>query len=186
MKGKYLEPNLTDHVLLSNDAGLRQGHEIRKDRSAILLCMPYFCVAPYFSEYPSYIPNFHPMRTLLQSSFISTPRKRGLQQAICNLENPNNGHCFHVPQIWCLILGGGRCCSCLHVYINQLTLLDLLITCTHLPTASVKRGLGGIKILPASGANESPRIRVSHGGTGIWLLPVTDCMTWLVSRTMEW
>lgn len=107
MKGKYMEANMTDHPVLSSDANFGQAQETTKDRTATLLCMPYFFVAPYVTEYPSNVPNFHPMRTLLQSSFISTPKKRDLQQAICNLENPEKGHCFHVPQIWCLILGDG-------------------------------------------------------------------------------
>lgn len=112
VRGKYLEPNVTDHPFLSKDTGPGQGQKTEDDRNAILLSIPYFCMAPYVTEYPSHIPNLHPMRTLLQSSYTSTPKERDLQQAVCNLGYPKQGHCFHVPQIWCLILGDGACRLC--------------------------------------------------------------------------
>lgn len=106
-RGKYLEPNVTDHAILGNDNSSKHDSS-KKEHSALLLCMPYFCLAPY-STYPSsQTSDFHPLRTLLQSWHMSTPKKRDLQQAICGLEYPTDGQIFHVPQIWCLILSNSK------------------------------------------------------------------------------
>lgn len=104
---KLLEPNVTIQSILGNDDTSERSFS-KKEHPALLLCMPYFCLAPYSTYSPSQGSDFYPMRTLLQSWHMSTPKKRDLQQAICGLEYPTKGQIFHIPQIWCLILGNGK------------------------------------------------------------------------------
>ena len=105
-KGKYLDPGVTTAGILGSGHSPERDYR-RRNRPAALLCMPYFCLAPYSDQPPSQASNFYPMRTLLQYSHVSTPKKRDLQQAITGLDLPKGGYIFHVPQMWCLILGKG-------------------------------------------------------------------------------
>lgn len=42
--------------------------------------------------------------TLLQSRFSRTTRSRDMEQAVCQLKGAPQGYCFHVAQLWCLVL----------------------------------------------------------------------------------
>jgi hypothetical protein len=44
------------------------------------------------------------MRTLLQARFSLVQKQRDLQQAVCQLEDAATEHCFHIAQLWCLVL----------------------------------------------------------------------------------
>ncbi|KAI9870996.1 MAG: hypothetical protein M1830_003546, partial [Pleopsidium flavum] len=74
-KGKYLEPHFAEENVYNRRL------KVKKERSAQLLCIPYFCLAPYLTHSLSHASQLHPMRTLLQSSYSSAPKKRDLQQA---------------------------------------------------------------------------------------------------------
>lgn len=106
-KGKYLDFNFATHAILSNNDAFERDSS-KKQPSALLLCMPYFCLAPYSTDSASQASESYPLRTLLQSWHMSTPKRRDLQQAICDLGYPTKGQVFHVPQIWCLILGNSK------------------------------------------------------------------------------
>lgn len=97
-----MEPNLAEEVVYDNKYKKKKKRESR----ALLLCLPYFSLGPYSAQAASSVPmqDLHPMRTLLQSSFGLTPKKRDMQQAVCSLNNAAEGHCYHIPQIWCIVL----------------------------------------------------------------------------------
>lgn len=99
--GKYMEPNLVEEVVYDNKYKKK-----KRESRALLLCLPYFSLGPYSAQAASSLPmqDLHPLRTLLQSSFGLTPRKRDMQQAVCGLNHAAEGHCYHVPQIWCIVL----------------------------------------------------------------------------------
>ena len=107
-KGKYLDSDVMTAAVFSKGSTSKEDLK-DKERSALFLCMPFFCLAPYSDYSPSQPSNFYPLRTLLQSSDMSTPKARDLQQAISSLDYPMKDCLFHVPQIWCLIIGNGRC-----------------------------------------------------------------------------
>ncbi len=106
-RAKCLAPNVTIHATSSDESTTERDFS-KKKRDAVLLCMPYFCLAPYSSSSSPQASDFYPLRTLLQYWHMSTPKKRDLQQAICGLEYSTEGHIFHIPQIWCLILGNSQ------------------------------------------------------------------------------
>lgn len=68
------------------------------------ICLPYFALqrcAGLLSA--SSLASFPPL-TLLQSHYSRTPQQRDLEQAVCELGAAPRGDCFHVAQLWCLVL----------------------------------------------------------------------------------
>lgn len=79
---------------------------IAKPKNATWMCIPYFCLDRYVGSGSGGRAASHPMRTLLQVRFSSVRKDRDMQQAVCQLLNTrrNADHCFHIAQIWCLLL----------------------------------------------------------------------------------
>jgi hypothetical protein len=44
------------------------------------------------------------MRTLLQARFSMVEKQRDMQQAVRHLDGIPLDHCFHIAQMWCLII----------------------------------------------------------------------------------
>lgn len=106
--GKYLQPNLAFKPISKNDDALGKPKNWEQEASVSFLCMPYFLLAPYSTSAPLQASSCYPLRTLLQSWHMSTPKKRDMQQAIRNLNYPKEDYVFHVPQVWCLMLGDSK------------------------------------------------------------------------------
>lgn len=49
-----------------------------------------------------------PAQTLLQAQFARVGRERDMQQAVCGGRGVPAGHCFHVAQLWCVVLDNCR------------------------------------------------------------------------------
>ena len=75
----------------------------------LLLCLPYFELAPLFGKGPTQNSRVHQLRTLLQysSAHAPTSNDKDLQQAVCHLKSSIKGHCYHVSYLWCLFIGKG-------------------------------------------------------------------------------
>ncbi|KAL8920253.1 MAG: hypothetical protein Q9172_004581 [Xanthocarpia lactea] len=97
-KGKYLEPNLAPREPTSGQS------KAKKNLPVHFLCLPYFLLKPLASHPFSITSDIHPTRTLLQIQYPSTSVKKDLQQVVCQLDYTEKRNCFHVPQLWCLIV----------------------------------------------------------------------------------
>ena len=86
------------------------GDDEKDEPPMILLCLPYFELAPLFGKSPSQNSRIHQLRTLLQysSTHTSTSNSKDLQQAVCHFDSTPKGHCYHVSYLWCLFIGNGR------------------------------------------------------------------------------
>lgn len=182
-KGRYLDHNLTSHVAPTSDEASEVGTSKHKP-SVLFFSMPYFCLAPYTAYVPSNTSDFSPIKTLLQSWHISTPKQRDLQQAVCGLPYSTKGHVFHVPQIWCLMLSNSEPHSTLRYFDQRHSLLmgmiETLITCMTSQSTADKPQWNGIRVRSVSPEEDQPQLRVSDGGTRVWLLAVKSCTTWTV------
>ena len=69
------------------------------------LCLPYFSLERYDRRTSSYRPSSHPIRALLQAQYPGIQKEQDLQQAVTFLPTTPKDHCFHIAQLWCLILG---------------------------------------------------------------------------------
>lgn len=96
--GMEMEANVAEAMVSQKGGG-----KGRKQKM-LLICIPYFHLASYSPEIPSNSTHLHPMKTLLQSNYSGVSKQRDLRQVVCALGLPQKGHCFHVPQLWCLVI----------------------------------------------------------------------------------
>ncbi|EHK21542.1 uncharacterized protein TRIVIDRAFT_209419 [Trichoderma virens Gv29-8] len=69
------------------------------------ICIPYFHLQQY-SESPSASNTaLFPAQTLLQSQYSRSSQQRDMDQAVCQIGQVPRGECFHISQLWCLIVG---------------------------------------------------------------------------------
>jgi hypothetical protein len=79
------------------------------DRSYIFCCMPYHQLAPYSPLGAIANSRLHPVRTLLQSKYPSTTKKRDFEQAVRSISGTPSNCVFHTSNLWCLIINNSRC-----------------------------------------------------------------------------
>jgi hypothetical protein len=79
-------------------------------RSAHWLSLPYFSLEPYSGLLSASSPSVYPIQTLLQSQLSRATRDRDMQQAVCQNTSIAAGLCFHIDQLWCIVLDNCKCC----------------------------------------------------------------------------
>jgi hypothetical protein len=101
-------------VVTENIAGVQKAPMSRVE--ATWMCLPYFCLQKYSGASSGLHPSSHPIRTLLQARFSSVKKDRDMQQAVCRLPSTPSEHCFHIAQVWCIVLNECKTifCSTLH------------------------------------------------------------------------
>jgi hypothetical protein len=72
------------------------------------MSLPYFSLEKYAYQKVGDKSTSHPVRTLLQSHIPSVGRERDINQVASKLPNVPEEFCFHVPQLWCLVIDGGE------------------------------------------------------------------------------
>lgn len=164
--------------------GDRPQDKLSRARAAIWICLPYFCLAEYSGVLSASRSGAHPMQTLLQARFSLVQKDRDLQQAVCNLLGTPPGFCFHIAQLWCLVLDD---CNIPWSYLEVDDVADiplaLLVTCARIPMSALQGEAISVisDPMPVQSRGKSPKILVSCGGSVLWSLPVEDCQTWFVS-----
>lgn len=152
-----------------------------KSRSIFWMCVPYFCLDKY-GVTSGLRSSSHPMRTLLQARFSMTEKQRDLQQAVCYLPDTPNEHCFHIAQVWFLILDD---CGSFHFRVHRILTCEALIISCAQNSISILQGesIDTCSLSPLeSPLPISPNILVSVKSLVTWSLPVNQCETWFVSR----
>ncbi|KAI9740615.1 MAG: hypothetical protein M1834_005196 [Cirrosporium novae-zelandiae] len=149
---------------------LEDGQKDPRPRKVTWLCLPYFCLEKYTEEQPKFTAS-HPMITLLQAQNSMTSKIRDLQQAVCELENTPEGHCFHIAQIWYLILED-----------------SLIVSCSRAPISTLQRDLVTINSTPTprDSAVDSPMLFVSGGKAQLWAFPLSECQSWFAFMSHFW
>lgn len=99
---QHMEPGCFDY-LLPHDSGV--GGQTRTTRSVTWICLPYFSLEPY-SGLLSGAENSSafPIQTLLQAQFSRAAKERDMQQAVRQVAKAGPGLCFHISQLWCIII----------------------------------------------------------------------------------
>ncbi|RDA83773.1 hypothetical protein CP532_5184 [Ophiocordyceps camponoti-leonardi (nom. inval.)] len=131
------------------------GKAKEEKRAARWICLPYFSLQPYSGLLEASSPASFPSQALLQSQYSRTPRQRDMRQAVCQLGMAPKGHCFHITQMWCLVLDN-----------------SLLVTCSSMSQADLcSRSLQQFSQPPQRepGSNGSGRILVSYGSAVQWI-----------------
>lgn len=96
---QYMEPAVMPYRI--PDGG--QNRSI-VSRTAAWVCLPYFSLENYSGLLSAENTSEFPVQTLLQAQFSKTARERDMQQAVCQIGRKGNGRCFHIAQLWCLII----------------------------------------------------------------------------------
>ena len=73
-------------------------------RTATWLCIPYFSLQKYGGPLSGATSGSFPTRTLLQEQYSGVSAERDMQQAVCQTGHVPPGMCFHVAQMWCIVL----------------------------------------------------------------------------------
>ena len=95
-----MEPGFLDIEIPSEDGT----DERSSPKRATWWCLPYFCLVKYAGDLSAHKFGSHPMQTLLQVRFNSVKKERDMQQAICKIIGPASRSCFHIAQIWYIIV----------------------------------------------------------------------------------
>lgn len=136
------------------------------------MCAPYFSLNKYSDDISKLGQGAHPMRTLIQARFALVDKRRDMQQAVCCLSNSEPDVCFHISQIWYVIVGD-----------------SLLFTCARLPTSALRGDSLQFSIIssPEPYKDEARKLLISFGSHVLWAFRLDDCQTWfaLVTRFSE-
>jgi hypothetical protein len=68
------------------------------------ICFPYFSLEQYQGLFANPKKGAHPMHTLLQTRSTLVGRERETKQAVCQVSDNQEKLCFHVGQLWCLVI----------------------------------------------------------------------------------
>lgn len=77
------------------------GRATSTPRTATWVCVPYLSLEAY-SRLDS--ASGFPAKTLLQMQYSRAGKARDMQQAVCMNGGVPAGHCYHIAQLWCLVL----------------------------------------------------------------------------------
>ncbi|KAF1812448.1 hypothetical protein P152DRAFT_449192 [Eremomyces bilateralis CBS 781.70] len=133
-----------------------------KEKSVYINCFPYFSLERYAAVALPDNAALHTGLPLLQTLYSSARKDRDLQQAICKLPDTRKGSCFHVSQIWSMVLDD-----------------RLLITCSRHSIRDISSESFSLTTRPETESSVRDYIEVSDDGRHVWLLPLSRCQTWL-------
>ncbi|KAH6617426.1 hypothetical protein F5144DRAFT_596449 [Chaetomium tenue] len=155
---RYLEPKLRHEPLLQD--GKPAGSQ-----AVTWVSLPYFSLEPYSGLLATAnSPKSLATPTLLQARYSRTRRARDMEQAVCQQGGAPKGHCFHVAQLWCLVLDN----SLLLTYGR----IDEDVLCADIITKTVKPLHKPPDPMP------SKTLSVRFQGAIMWSIPVHECQTW--------
>ncbi|KAF3762955.1 putative Mg2+ transporter [Cryphonectria parasitica EP155] len=160
---RHMEPTCIQHVLPPD--GTSKAPSVAR-RTVTWVCLPYFTLEKYSGlEGAPQNPAAFPIETLLQAKFSRAGRNRDMRQAVCQSKDTPTGLCFHVAQMWCLVLDN----SFLFTYsrMAEETLRGDSVSLTVKSSQDI------------SNARPQAIIAVSYRQTVLWSIPVEECQTWL-------
>lgn len=76
--------------------------------SARWICIPYFSLEQYSGLLSASNLASFPAQTLLQMQYSRNTPQRDMEQAVCQLGMVNRGECFHVSQLWCIVIDNSK------------------------------------------------------------------------------
>ena len=78
--------------------------ETPKKRFATWMCIPYFSLEEYSGFLSAKSPTASPNQTLWQAQYSGNPQTRDMQQVVCQTGNVPPKCCFHISQLWCVVV----------------------------------------------------------------------------------
>ncbi|CAI4214455.1 unnamed protein product [Parascedosporium putredinis] len=99
---RHMEPTFIQDLIPAATSSVSAGKEsTARPRPITWICLPYFSLEKYsgLESGASF-----PVQTLLQAQFSRADKKRDMQQAVVRAKLAGEGECFHIAQVWCVVL----------------------------------------------------------------------------------
>ncbi|KAK4224169.1 magnesium transport protein cora [Podospora fimiseda] len=157
----HMDPRFTQ-IPIPSDGNLREQTYVT--RTVSWLCLPYFILKNYSGLLAGDSASTFPIETLLQAKLPRTNRERDMQQAVRQQKGTPAGFCFHVSQLWCLVVDNSLLVTC-----GSITEEDI---CLNLIEKTVKT------VQDVSATKPEPRILVRYLSDVVWTIPIDQCKTW--------
>jgi hypothetical protein len=166
-----------------HDALVSEGH-VTSTQGVTWICLPYFSLEPYSGLLAPGTSKSFPTPTLLQAKFSTTTENRDMQQVVCQQKGVPQGFCFHVAQLWCLVLDN---CNTLwtspSIASHANSISALLLTYGRMTEETLCDGIINKVIQPVkspSGSAPTKTLSIRYRGDTIWSIPIQECQTWFV------
>ncbi|KAI1370582.1 hypothetical protein F4677DRAFT_457763 [Hypoxylon crocopeplum] len=150
---RHMEPGCIQHVLPPD--GTSKTSSFGR-HTTTWVCLPYFTLEKY-SGLQGDAEN--------TSTFPIETRERDMRQAVCQSKDTPAGLCFHIAQIWCVVVDN----SFLFTY-SRMSQDALRGDSIDLSTKTIQE---------ISSARRRAIITVSYRQSVLWAIPVEECRTWL-------
>jgi hypothetical protein len=98
----YLDPKYIEVPLKSLEEKAMTSDSVTG--SARWICIPYFSLEQYSGLLAATSVSLFPAQTLLQVQYSRNTAARDMEQAVVQLGNAERGECFHISQLWCLVI----------------------------------------------------------------------------------
>ncbi|KAK0701426.1 hypothetical protein B0T21DRAFT_300402 [Apiosordaria backusii] len=171
-KGSYvrhMEPKFLQ-LPLPYDPSLKE--QSFANRAITWVCLPYFSLEKYSGLLAAENPTTFPIQTLLQAQFSRATKDRDMQQAVRQLKGAPAELCFHISQLWCIVLDNCRsflCPQSLLLTCSRMTLDALCGDVIHKTTKTAQE---------MSTLKPSPRVFIRYLNKIMWALPIEECESW--------
>ncbi|VBB79618.1 Putative protein of unknown function [Podospora comata] len=134
------------------------------NRTVTWICLPYFSLEKYSGLLAAENASSFPVQTLLQAQFSRATKDRDMQQAVRQLKGAPAELCFHIAQLWCIVVDN-----------------SLLLTCGRMPFDAL---CGNIIHRVTKTAQEistlkpTARVFIRYQNNIVWALPIEECGSW--------
>ncbi|KAL1877347.1 hypothetical protein VTK73DRAFT_8720 [Phialemonium thermophilum] len=98
---KWMEPKFVQVPLPPDQISKGRNSPVR---FVTWLCIPYFSLEKYSGPLSTAQSATFPTQTLLQAQYSGVPKDRDMQQVVCQLGHVPPETCFHINQLWCIVL----------------------------------------------------------------------------------
>ncbi|KAK6856541.1 hypothetical protein PG995_006728 [Apiospora arundinis] len=133
------------------------------ERHITWVCIPYLSLETYTDSSLVQSETQFPIETMLQSKFARTSKAREKQQVLWQRNQSGGDECFHIAQLWCVIVDK-----------------SLLLTCGRMPSDDLMKGIITKTLKPPSkpSLQRGKRIYVSYYQAAVWSFSLERCSTW--------
>ncbi|KAF4997797.1 hypothetical protein FGRMN_3635 [Fusarium graminum] len=131
--------------------------------SARWICIPYFSLEQCSGLLAATSMSLFPAQTLLQAQYSRNTAARDMEQAVVQLGNAERGECFHISQLWCLVIDNSLIATC-----GTMSREDLFGQ-----SLEIKEHPSRALVIERKGT-----ILVGYGDSVVWSLAAEQCQTW--------
>ncbi|KAI1174860.1 hypothetical protein F4777DRAFT_368813 [Nemania sp. FL0916] len=152
--------------LQSDDAALSTSRQ----RAAYWFNIPFFELKKYSTA--SHSSELFPAQTLMQADYSQHLTARDMQQAVRQVKEGPEEHCFHISQLWGIVVDN-----------------SLLITCSTMSDDQLSHDMISTKTSPPKekgSESDGPRILVEYRENTLWAIPLRECLTWFAFIAHFW